>query len=220
MAWSSSSADAGAFLGTSGRRIVKEENGVRVVDIGERSGMVLSNLYSTWEELGYDRPDLEESHEPDQTVLKVYLKTSRKSAKTSTKKTSSKSAKTREKKTRGKSCADVVEPLENKGETAETVGKKTVGKDEETREKKTRGKSAKTREKKFDFPPEELVVLRLTAQRLISVMKRNPRVTTAELAAELGVTDKGIEWQIVKLRKDKMIRRVGGRKFGSWEVLI
>ena len=207
-----------AFANTDGGVIVlgvKEENGVRVVEGGERSGMGLSKLYSTWAELGYDPPELEESHEPDQTVLKVYLKTSRKSAKT------------REKKTRGKSSADAVEPLKNKGETPKTVGKKTVGKsaktvgkDEETREKKTRGKSANTREKKFDFPPEELVVLRLTAQRLISVMKRNPRVTTAELAAELGVTDKGIEWQIVKLRKDKMIRRVGGRKFGSWEVLI
>ena len=171
-------------------------------------------------ELGYDRPDLEEYHEPDQTVLTVYLKTSTKSTKTSTKKTSSKSEKTREKKTREKRSADVIEPLKNKGETTKTVGKKTVGKGVETREKKTRVKSTGTREKKFDFPPEELVVLRLTAQRLIAVMRRNPRVTTAELAEELGVTDKGIEWQIVKLRKDKMIRRVGGRKFGSWEVLI
>ena len=110
--------------------------------------------------------------------------------------------------------------MKTSSKSAKTSTKKTSSKSAKTREKKTRGKSAKTREKKFDFPPEELVVLRLTAQRLISVMKRNPRVTTAELAAELGVTDKGIEWQIVKLRKDKMIRRVGGRKFGSWEVLI
>lgn len=36
--------------------------------------MGLPNLYSTWAELGYDPPELEESHEPDQTVLKVYLK--------------------------------------------------------------------------------------------------------------------------------------------------
>ena len=210
--------------GTTDARNSKIFNIFALIDVGERSGMGLSNLYSTWAELGYDRPELEEFHEPDQTVLKVYLKTSTKSAKTSTKKTSSKSEKTREKKTRGKKLAGAAAPLRNMGETAKTVGKtvgkKIVGKDEKTREKKARVKSAETREKKFDFPPEELVVLRLTAQRLIAVMRRNPQVTTAELAKELGVTDKGIEWQIVKLRKDKMIRRVGGRKFGSWEVLI
>lgn len=72
-----------------------------LIDVGERSGMGLSNLYSTWAELGYDRPELEEFHEPDQTVLKVYLKTSSKSVKT-----------------RGKNCAEAVEPLKNKGETA------------------------------------------------------------------------------------------------------
>ena len=187
--------------------------------------MGLSNLYSTWEELGYDRPDLEESHEPDQTVLKVYLKTS------------TKSAKTRGKKTRGKSSAGVVEPLENKGKTpqtvgketvgksAKTVGKKTVGKDEKTREKKTRGKSSKTSTKKtstknFGLPDEELVVLRLTSSRVVEAMRRNPKVTREELVEQLRVTVSGINWQIAKLQKDKMIRRVGGRKFGSWEVLI
>ena len=79
-------------------------------------------------------------------------------------------------------------------EELKKLTKKTSSKSEKTREKKARVKSAETREKKFDFPPEELVVLRLTAQRLIAVMRRNPQVTTAELAKELGVTDKGIEW--------------------------
>lgn len=199
--------------GTTDARNSRIFNIFALIDVGERSGMGLSNLYSTWAELGYDRPELEESHEPDQTVLKVYLKTSTKSAKTSTKKT------------RGKSSAGVVEPPKNKGEMAKTVGKKTVGKDEKTRGKKTRGKSAKTSTKKtstknFGLPDEELVVLRLTSSRVVEAMRRNPKVTREELVKQLRVTMGGINWQIAKLRKDKMIRRVGGRKFGSWEVLI
>ena len=206
--------------GTTDARNSRIFNIFALIDVGERSGMGLSNLYSTWAELGYDRPDLEESHEPDQTVLKVYLKTSTKSAKTSTKKTSSKSAKTRERKTRGKKNAEAVEPLENKGETAKTVGKKTVGKDGKTRGKKTSSKSARTSTKNYGLPDEELVVLRLTSSRVVEAMRQNPKVTREELAEQLRVTLSGINWQIAKLQKDKMIRRVGGRKFGSWEVLI
>lgn len=56
--------------------------------------------------------------------------------------------------------------------------------------------------------------------RVVEVMRRNPKVTREELADQLRVTLKGIEWQVAKLQKDKVIRRVGGRKFGSWEVLI
>ena len=215
--------------GTTDARNSKIFNIFALIDVGERSGMGLSNLYSTWAELGYDRPELEEFHEPDQTVLKVYLKTSTKSAKTSTKKTSSKSEKTREKKTRGKKLAGAAAPLKNMGETVKTVGKtvgkKTVGKDEKTREKKTRGKSSKTSTKKtstknFGLPDEELVVLRLTSSRVVEAMRRNPKVTREELVEQLRVTVSGINWQIAKLQKDKVIHRVGGRKFGSWEVLI
>ncbi|MBR3821071.1 MAG: putative DNA binding domain-containing protein [Kiritimatiellae bacterium] len=149
--------------GTTDARNSKIFNIFALIDVGERSGMGLSNLYSTWAELGYDRPELEEFHEPDQTVLKVYLKTSTKSAKTSTKKTSTKN---------------------------------------------------------FGLPDEELVVLRLTSSRVVEAMRRNPKVTREELVEQLRVTVSGINWQIAKLQKDKVIRRVGGRKFGSWEVLI
>jgi len=168
--------------GTTDARNSKIFNIFALIDVGERSGMGLSNLYSTWAELGYDRPDLEEFHEPDQTVLKVYLKTSTKSAKTSTKKTVGKSAK--------------------------TVGKKTVG------------KSANHRGTNCGLKDEDLVVLRLTSNRVVVAMRENPKITRDELATQLNVTLRGIEWQIAKLQKDKVIRRVGGRKFGSWEVLI
>ena len=152
--------------------------------------------------------------------------------KTSRKKTSTKNAETREKKTRGKNAAESSELLKIKGETAKTVGKKTVGKSAKTVGKKTVGKSVKTRGKKTstksvvargldtELKDEDLVVLRLTSSRVVHALRENPKLTREELAAILNVSLRGVEWQVAKLQKDKIIRRVGGRKFGSWEVLI
>ena len=89
-----------------------------------------------------------------------------------------------------------------------------------TSRKKTSTKRAKTSRKNWGLPDEELVVLRLTSNRVVEAMRRNPSITREELVSELRVTLSGINWQIAKLRKDKIIRRVGGRKFGHWEVLI
>ncbi len=131
--------------------------------------------------------------EPDQTVLTVKLDASS-LRKTSRKKTSTKSAK--------------------------TVGKKTVGKSPKTVGKKTSTKGGKYRGMDSGLKDEDLVVLRLTSSRVIWALKENPKLTREELASLLNVSLRGVEWQIAKLQKDKMIRRVGGRKFGHWEVLI
>ena len=217
--------------GNSDARNTRIFNIFALIDVGERSGMGLSNFYSVWDEFGYERPTIEELHEPDQTVLTVKLdasgmrktsrkKTSTKTAKTVGKKTSTKNEKTRGKKTRGKSVAESLEPLEIKGETTKTREKKAVDKNTKTRGKKTRGKSDETRGKELGLKTEDMVVLRLTSSRVIDAMRGNPEITREQLAEQLNVTLKGIEWQVAKLQKDKMIRRVGGRKFGHWEVLI
>ena len=217
--------------GNSDARNTRIFNIFALIDVGERSGMGLSNFYSVWDEFGYERPTIEELHEPDQTVLTVKLdasglrKTSRKktstlNAKTVGKKTVGKRVKTRGKKTRGKSVAESLEPLEIKGETTKTREKKTVGKNTKTRGKKPRGKSDETRGKELGLKTEDMVVLRLTSSRVIDAMRGDPEITREQLAEQLNVTLKGIEWQVAKLHKDKMIRRVGGRKFGHWEVLI
>ena len=114
--------------------------------------------------------------------------------------------KTKEKKTREKD--------------AKTVGKKTVGKTAKTVGKKTSAKSGKYRGMDSDLKDEDLVVLRLTSSRVIWALKENPKLTREELAVLLNVSLRGVEWQVAKLQKDKIIRRVGGRKFGHWEVLI
>jgi len=35
----------------------------------------------------------------------------------------------------------------------------------------------------------------------------------------LGISQKGVEWQIAKLKKKGRIKRIGSDKGGSWEIL-
>lgn len=77
----------------------------------------------------------------------------------------------------------------------------------ETREK-TREKNSKTGEKTVQ-----------TREKIISIIKDNPSVTTTELAQTLGLSDKGVEWQLKQLKKSSMIRRVGPDKGGHWEIV-
>jgi ATP-dependent DNA helicase RecG len=44
-------------------------------------------------------------------------------------------------------------------------------------------------------------------------------MTIPELAEALGITTRGVEKQIAKLRQDGRLRRVGPAKGGHWEVI-
>ena len=47
----------------------------------------------------------------------------------------------------------------------------------------------------------------------------NPSITTAELANRVGITTKGVEWQIGRLRKMGILERTGPAKGGHWQVV-
>jgi ATP-dependent DNA helicase RecG len=57
-----------------------------------------------------------------------------------------------------------------------------------------------------------------TRDKIIRIVKQNPTITSKELAGQLGITEKGIEWQLRKLKELGIIRRVGPKKGGHWEV--
>jgi predicted HTH transcriptional regulator len=57
-----------------------------------------------------------------------------------------------------------------------------------------------------------------SSQKIIELMRNNSRVTIAELARQLGVSDRTIKKQIAKLKEQKTIRRVGPDRGGRWEV--
>jgi ATP-dependent DNA helicase RecG len=58
-----------------------------------------------------------------------------------------------------------------------------------------------------------------TAERVLSFCETNPMVTIPEMAKEIGVSDRSIERHISNLQDWNLLRRVGGRKEGRWEVI-
>lgn len=57
-----------------------------------------------------------------------------------------------------------------------------------------------------------------TREKILRLVKENPLITISEIAGKIGVTPKGIEWNIGKLKKEGLIKRVGPDKGGHWEV--
>lgn len=55
-------------------------------------------------------------------------------------------------------------------------------------------------------------------EKIIELLSRNPSMSMAALAEEIGISPKGIEKQISKLKKDGVLKRIGPDKGGKWEV--
>ena len=88
-----------------------------------------------------------------------------------------------------------------------STGEKMVDKQQLKDElaEKTREKSKETREK--------------TREKIVKTIGQNPLITTNELSEMLGITVKGVEWQLKQLKSQGIIRRVGADRGGYWEVV-
>ncbi len=58
-----------------------------------------------------------------------------------------------------------------------------------------------------------------TREKVIDLIKNNPKITTAELAEILEITVKGVEWNLAKLKEKGIIKRIGPAKGGYWKVI-
>ena len=57
-----------------------------------------------------------------------------------------------------------------------------------------------------------------TTQKIVDIMKNNPKISIKELAKRCGVTRDGINYSIRNLKNKGIIKRVGPDKGGYWEV--
>lgn len=53
---------------------------------------------------------------------------------------------------------------------------------------------------------------------ILKLIAANPAVTQKEMAVGLNLTEDGIYYHIVRLKAKGMLRRVGGKKAGRWEL--
>lgn len=58
-----------------------------------------------------------------------------------------------------------------------------------------------------------------TREKILELIGSNPNITNQELADELELTVKGIEWQIKKLKENGNLVRIGSARSGYWEVI-
>jgi ATP-dependent DNA helicase RecG len=58
-----------------------------------------------------------------------------------------------------------------------------------------------------------------TREKILQALKANPEITMERLAEIIGITSKGIEWQIKRLKEEGFIKRIGPAKGGYWEIV-
>jgi predicted HTH transcriptional regulator len=58
-----------------------------------------------------------------------------------------------------------------------------------------------------------------TQNKIKTELKKRPSITANDLAEVVGITVSGVRWQINKLKNQGIIRRIGAKKGGYWEVI-
>jgi len=62
------------------------------------------------------------------------------------------------------------------------------------------------------------VTTQKTTQKILALLKEKPGITRVELAEQLGITPDGVKYHLNNLKKEGIIKRIGGRRGGYWEI--
>ena len=57
-----------------------------------------------------------------------------------------------------------------------------------------------------------------TTERLVEMMRENPKITFAEMVAELEISRSAIQKHILRLKDAQIVQRIGPDKGGEWVV--
>jgi len=58
-----------------------------------------------------------------------------------------------------------------------------------------------------------------TVGKILALINENSKITREKLSAKTGLTVRGVEWNLNKLKKEGALKRVGPAKGGYWKVV-
>ena len=62
-------------------------------------------------------------------------------------------------------------------------------------------------------------IVEKTVEKMIFLIKGNSNITQIELSKKMGLTRRGVEWNLKKLKEKGLLRRVGADRGGFWEII-
>ena len=57
-----------------------------------------------------------------------------------------------------------------------------------------------------------------TPEKILCLISKNPRITTCELVDIIGIHERNVARNIKTLQERGLLRRIGGRKEGYWQL--
>lgn len=67
--------------------------------------------------------------------------------------------------------------------------------------------------------PHALSKPKKTRDRVIELLRRNPKLSATALAAEIGISAKGVQRHLANLKAEGVVRRIGSDKGGEWRII-
>lgn len=58
-----------------------------------------------------------------------------------------------------------------------------------------------------------------SSEKILELIKQDPKISAAGIAMEIGISSRGVEKQIKKLREAGILKRNGADKGGYWEIV-
>ena len=62
------------------------------------------------------------------------------------------------------------------------------------------------------------IKISVNGQKIITILKENPHITTQQMAEQIGISDKTVKRALSELKGAGLIERVGSNKTGHWDV--